>query len=220
VSSIIVPLSGCEKVWKTIRESATNNNLYNYKSGGEYMAIERIETNLTDETAPAWLEDLLREMHVGQEFQERCRKAGRSAHAIAMMRKEHEENPFALMAFGAYVRGLAEIRRVSLLPILSWLSLDNVDTVIPKTARALSLFGRDLGFSVVQLKLMLRVSVGQSLGYAAVPLKAARRSNTVPGSRDAETWMADLDRLEEQYPLPAREEIREILRIVDSVYIS
>jgi hypothetical protein len=182
------------------------------------MTIERVEVETSDEPAPAWLHELIREVHVPRDFRDRCRLAASSAHGVATMRKEHERNAFTPLSFGAYIRGLAEITGVSLRPVLSWLNLRDVDEVTSQTADALSRLGREMGLSLSQLKLLFRIAVGERLGYAAIPVRVFRRGVATQTQVEVSACSAILDELESHYPLHAREEIREISRIADGMY--
>ncbi len=167
--------------------------------------------------APPWVSDLLGQFHGSASFRERSRDAASAAHSIVTMRKEQERTGFAPLSLGRYLRGLAEITKVSLQPVLRWAAIADLDRVSSQVATAMARVAREIGLSHKQAELMLRIGVAENLGYASFPLAVNRNGDKRRGD-DVEICDNELGTLESQYPFAAREEVRLIIEAVEKEY--
>ena len=177
--------------------------------------IGQIENDGSD--APQWVSDLLGQFHGSAPFRERCRDAAVAAHAVAMMRREQERTGFAALSFARYVRGLAEITKVSLQPVLRWADIEDLEKVSPHAASAMARLAREIGLSPRQTEVMLRIGITERLGYASFPL-AVRRNEYRRGD-GVDACATELEAIESQYPLAAREDVRLVVEAVEREYM-
>lgn len=178
--------------------------------------VEQIETNAID--TPEWVTDLLSHTHGSQAFRQRCRDAALAAYALRRMRQEQEKIGFVHTTLGGYLRGLAEITKVSLQPLLRWTGIANLDEVSCRTAKGMARLGREVGLNLQETQIMQRIGKAESLGYESLQLAFARGERAC--SNELTLCDEELQVIESQYPLRAREELRHIVEITESEFAS
>jgi hypothetical protein len=164
---------------------------------------------------PGWVRDALEASRVPAEFRQRCHEAAMLAFDIARLRVERERLRFAVVPLAEWVRGLAEMASVSLGPVLAWFGITDLDAITPASAGFLARLAGEIGFSLREVRNLLRLSFAAASGYVSAPLLAARRGETSLDELDA--CEAALDEIEARYPDHLRAELGAILREVREV---
>jgi hypothetical protein len=174
------------------------------------------ETNIPElEYKPAdWLEPILGAEPVPEELPERCRLAGLAAYHIDSMRRMRANDEFVAMPFGQYVKGLADLARVSLAPMLATLRIEDLCELGQRAIPLLAKLARQLDITERDARNFLRLSVAESAGRDASVMVAAYKGG--PTVQDA--CEKALTFFEAEYDEAGRQRLASVLAAIDEEY--
>ena len=177
---------------------------------------------------PQWLTDVLQMSRTGVDFhnpaaetsqisdafRHRCHEAAEVALSIMKLQNERQRIGFVPVSFTEYVHGLAKIAGLSLSAVLSRLGIVELSQPNLSSARAFARLAQELGFSLRETLVHVRIGFAEGLNSAPVSMMVAqRRSGGVRGSQLEECEGA-LRQLELEY---APKELAEIQRIESEI---
>jgi len=177
------------------------------------MPEETFSTN-PEYTPPDWLEDTLAAIAVNPQLRERCRVSALAAYSIDQMRSERSRVGFSPLPFGKYVKGLADLVKVDIRPVLETYRLSSLSTLEWKVLPVLARIARQLEIPRVHLRDIIRISFAETLDFDASVLMAA--FSGAPPLSPQEAAEAQLDVVEGSYEDPDKQRLTSILSVIES----
>lgn len=169
---------------------------------------------------PAWLVNLLRaasesslldppEQEAAQpELLDRYRLAADVALSLAHLRRERDRIGFVPLSIADYVNGLVKVTSVSLGPILSWLGVEDLVELGPRSARAFARLTGGLGINLREALIHLRIGLAEQIDSAPMLLLVARQRSSGNFRNQLEECEAVLSEIESEYELDCLRELR------------
>jgi hypothetical protein len=142
---------------------------------------------------PKWLEEVLylsaNESCSGAElespsdaFRQRCREAAELASSIAKLRSERRRIGFVPMSLAEYIQGLMKVAGVQVATVLARFGIEETSLRTRESARKLARLAQELGISLREVLVLVRVGFVEKIDSAPVSLLLARHRSE--GVRD------------------------------------
>lgn len=169
---------------------------------------------------PDWLIDLLRisrgstffdeqtEDSISPELRSRYRAAAHIALNITKLRKERARIGFVPLSMADYIHGLVKVASVSLSQLLSWLGIDDLSRPNAKSAKGFARLAQEIGISLKEVLIHIRISFAEQIDSAPMPLLVARQRSTGTIRSQLEECDAVLSQIEAEYDLESLKELR------------
>jgi len=156
--------------------------------------IERDFKNTSVDQTPDWLDDVLRESfkdrheakvvfdEPSQAFRQRCQAAADSAFSIVKLRNERRRIGFVPISLAEYVQGLVKVAGVQIEGVLARFGIDDITSGTSDSARKLARLAQELGISLREVLVHVRIGFVERIDSVPVPLLLAHHRST--GVRD------------------------------------
>ena len=180
---------------------------------------------------PAWLEQALSAAGGGglQEFDAepgealeevlaRCREATEAAWILTKLRSEEKRVGFAARPLHEYLDGLACKAKVKLEPVLGWFGIDDASQPSARNAEALGRLAREVGLSLRQALVQIRLGFLKCGGEAGTMLPVAARRAEGGVLSQIEACEAALERCHARCSPEKRRELERVETGVHAAY--
>jgi hypothetical protein len=182
----------------------------------EQNSSAQIETH----EPPAWLVNLLRVASESALLEtpegvpatpamlSRYRMAADIALYFVRLRKERDSIGFVPLSIGDYIHGLIKVTNVPLAPILTWLGVNDLSKLGPRSAKAFARLTQGIGISLREALVHLRIGLAEQIDSAPMPLLVARQRSSGAFRNQLEECEAALSEIESEYDLDCLRELR------------
>lgn len=168
--------------------------------------------------AAPWLDGVLRTAQAEEAFSARCRQAAEAALVVSKLRKERLRVGFVPLSLAEYIHGLVKLAGVPLAPVFSWLGVNDLASPQPQSVRAAARLARELGISVHEAVVHLRISFAAQVGSAPVSLLVARHRAAGRGRTPLEECEEALAQIETGYDIDSLRKLRDLESEVGVAY--
>jgi hypothetical protein len=145
---------------------------------------------------------------VSPELMYRYQGAAKTAHNLALLRKERQRVGFVPLSFADYVGGLVKVNDVALGPVLKWFGIEDLSRPEPSSAKAFARLAQGLGMSLRESLAHIRIGFAALIDSAPIPLLLARHRPSGPRGSQMEECEAVLAEIESDYDLDSLKQLR------------
>ena len=177
-----------------------------------------------DDQWPKWMQDVLK-LHgdfvlfqrpideseeASERFVSRCREATQVALAIAKLRHQRAQVGFVPLPLGDYLRGLAKSVEVKLSRICEYVGIADIDHLDVTSAGNWARLARQIGFSLKEVLLHVRVSFAEHTEGVPITVLVSRQRSSRTGKNTFEQCEVVLGQIEKEYDPHELAELRHI----------
>jgi hypothetical protein len=141
-------------------------------------------------------------------FQSRCQEASEVALILAKLSKERQRIGFVPLSFADYIHGLVKVANVRLALVFKRLKINDLSRPSPNDAKAFARLAQQLGVSLREVLIHIRIGFAARIDSAPVPLLLARHRSFAARRGQLEECEVVLGQLESQYDLDNLRELR------------
>jgi hypothetical protein len=155
---------------------------------------------------------------ISEDFRHRCHEAAEVALTIARLRKERQRVGFMPLSLADYIQGLAKVAGISLSYVLKWLDISDLSQPKPDSARAFARLAQELGLSLREILIHVRISFAGGLDFAPIPVLIAHRRSVDTRRSQLEECESVLGQLESEYDAKFLSDLRHIESEIRAAY--
>jgi len=136
---------------------------------------------------------------------------------LESLRKEQQRIGFAPIAFATYVQGMAKAAGVSLSPVFAWFGIGDLSRPNQGTAKAFAALAREIGLSLREMIIQIRIGFAEQLGGEFVPVSVRHRTSSTHRNQ-LEVCETVLKELESEYDMETLRQLRSIESEIHASY--
>jgi hypothetical protein len=155
---------------------------------------------------------------ISVDFREECQKAAEVALSIGKLRRERQHVGFVPLSLADYIKGMAKVTNISLSSVLGWLGIADLTHFGPGYGKAMARLAKELGISLRETLVHLRVGFAGNLDVAPITLLVARRRSGRSQGRQLEECESVLEQIESEYDQNVLTSLRQIESEVRMAY--
>jgi hypothetical protein len=141
-----------------------------------------------------------------------CEELGRRTYELAKLRRARERAGFLPVPVADYLEELAEMAKVSLVPLLAKLKISSLRQIAPETAGAIACLATYVGISKPEIELQIRLTLANFNPAVEMPQLLARCRANVSERSLIEQVETRLSAIEQNYDGSQLHHLHETLR--------